>query len=85
MSRQRDDRAYPPRGMDRVDAARYIGVGITKFDQLVADRRMPQPMRVDGRVVWDRVKLDIAFSDLAAVDDGENQIDAVLARAASRR
>lgn len=68
--------AYPPRGMDRVEASRYIGVGTTKFDQLVADGRMPKPKRVDGRTVWDRVALDAAFTDLP--DENENVLDRLL-------
>jgi hypothetical protein len=27
---------YPPRGLNREEAARYIGVGATKFDEMVA-------------------------------------------------
>ena len=57
----------PPRGLSRVQAAEYVGVGTTKFDEMVADGRMPKPKRIDGRNVWDRVKLDEAF---AALDDG---------------
>lgn len=59
-----DPFAWPPRGMSRMEAARYVGVGTTKFDELVADGRMPKPRRVDGRVIWDRVQLDIAFTAL---------------------
>ncbi|MFU0503990.1 hypothetical protein [Pseudaminobacter sp. NGMCC 1.201702] len=55
---------YPPRGMSRIVAARYIGVGPSKFDEMVRDGRMPAPKRIDGRVVWDRWKLDEAFSFL---------------------
>jgi predicted DNA-binding transcriptional regulator AlpA len=55
-----------PRGLSRVQAAEYIGVGVTKFDELVGDGRMPRPKRIDGRIVWDRVKLDEAFN---ALDD----------------
>jgi predicted DNA-binding transcriptional regulator AlpA len=50
--------------MSRDEAARYIGVGATKFDEMVADRRMPRPKRVDGRVIWDRLKIEAAFTDL---------------------
>jgi predicted DNA-binding transcriptional regulator AlpA len=64
MTVRPDPFAYPPRGLNREEAARYIGVGATKFDEMVADRRMPRPKRVDGRVIWDRLKLDMAFSDL---------------------
>ncbi|MBX4955575.1 hypothetical protein [Rhizobium lentis] len=53
--------AYPPRGMSREEAARWIGVSTTKFDEMVKDRRMPRPKRVDGRVIWDRLALDMAF------------------------
>jgi predicted DNA-binding transcriptional regulator AlpA len=56
--------SYPPRGFSREEAARYVGVGITKFDEMVADGRMPRPKRVDGRVIWDRLKIESAFSDL---------------------
>ena len=59
-----DSLAYPPRGLSREEAARYVGVGETKFDQMVADGRMPRPKRIDGRVVWDRLKIEAAFSDL---------------------
>lgn len=63
-----DPVSYPPRGLSRDEAARYIGVGSTKFDELVKDGRMPKPKRLDGRAVWDRVALDMAFTDLP--DDG---------------
>jgi predicted DNA-binding transcriptional regulator AlpA len=58
------NRAYPPRGMRREAAAAYIGLGVTKFDELVADGRMPKPKRVDGCVIWDRFQLEAAFTDL---------------------
>jgi hypothetical protein len=63
-ARIHDPVAYAPRGLCREEAARYIGIGITKFDEMVADGRMPRPKRVDGRVIWDRLKLDAAFTDL---------------------
>jgi len=56
--------SLPPRGLSRVQAAEYIGVGTTKFDQMVVDGRMPSPKRIDGRAVWDRVRLDEAFAAL---------------------
>ncbi|CDZ60479.1 Hypothetical protein NGAL_HAMBI2605_10450 [Neorhizobium galegae bv. orientalis] len=70
--------SYPPRGMSREEAARYVGVGTTKFDEMVADSRMPKPKRIDGRVIWDRIALDASFSDLPI--DGGNMIDEMLAR-----
>jgi hypothetical protein len=56
--------SLPPRGLSRVEAAEYIGVSATKFDQMVVDGRMPKPKRIDGRVVWDRLQLDMAFAAL---------------------
>jgi excisionase family DNA binding protein len=58
--------SLPPRGLSRAQAAEYVGVGVTKFDEMVDDGRMPKPKRIDGRTVWDRVKLDEAFE---ALDD----------------
>jgi hypothetical protein len=54
----------PPRGLSRVEAATYIGVSPTKFDELVGDGRMPRPKRVDARTIWDRKQLDAAFEAL---------------------
>ena len=56
--------SLPPRGLSRVQAAAYIGVSPTKFDQMVADGRMPPPKRIDGRLVWDIRRLDISFEAL---------------------
>lgn len=71
------DLSYPPRGMSREEAARYVGVGISKFEEMVADGRMPKPKKIDGRVNWDRLKLDMAYSDLP---ERENAIDEALRR-----
>lgn len=67
---------YPPRGLSREDAALYIGVGTTTFDRLVEEGRMPKPIRIGKRVVWDRLKIEAAFADLDG--DGENLIDRAL-------
>jgi hypothetical protein len=49
--------------MSRDEAARSIGVGATKFDEMVSDRRMPRPKCMDGRMIWDRLRIEAAFSD----------------------
>lgn len=59
-----DPIAYPPRGLSRIDAARYIGVGLHLFDDMVKDGRMPPPKTVNSRIVFDRVALDVAFASL---------------------
>jgi predicted DNA-binding transcriptional regulator AlpA len=53
-ARQRAQRAY----------AQYVGISPTKFDQMVADGRMPSPKRINSRTVWDRHQLDAAFAAL---------------------
>lgn len=53
-----------PRGLRRPQAAAYVGVSMTKFDELVRDGRMPAPRRVDGCNIWDRHALDDAFDSL---------------------
>lgn len=56
------------RGFNRYEAAAYIGVSPTKFDQLVEQGRMPKPMQIDGRKVWDIRELDPAFEELGNID-----------------
>lgn len=66
-----------PRGLSRIQAAGYIGVGTSKFDEMVADGRMPQPKRIDARRVWDIKALDAAFEalpDEAAVNPWDEDI-----------
>jgi predicted DNA-binding transcriptional regulator AlpA len=53
-----------PRGLSRVEAAIYIGISPSLFDQMVKDGRMPAPKAINGRVVWDRYRLDEAFEAL---------------------
>lgn len=61
----------PPRGLCREASAQYVGVGATKFDEMVGDGRMPKPLAVDGRKLWDRRALDRAFDQLGASDTNE--------------
>ena len=80
MVRKRVNRlplSLAPRGLSRVQAAEYIGVGVTKFDEMVADGRMPSPKRIDGRLVWDRIKLDEAFETLDDYAGSKSEWDAL--------
>jgi predicted DNA-binding transcriptional regulator AlpA len=65
----------PYRGLRRLQAAVYVGVSPTKFDQMVADKRMPPPKRIDGCVIWDLREVDVAFDALTGQDDGLNPWD----------
>ena len=58
----------PRRGLSRQEAARYIGISVTLFDQLVAERTMPQPFKIRTRKLWDIRALDAAIDALAELD-----------------
>jgi hypothetical protein len=69
-----------PRGLNREQAAEYVGVGVTLFDRLVADGKLPKPVEVNSRRIWDRWALDASFGALAemtAAGDGANYWDKV--------
>lgn len=78
MSERRtsDPFSYPPRGLGLEEAARYLGIGRTKFTEMVDRGRLPRAKKIDGRKVWDRIALDLAFAELP--EDGGNRIDALL-------
>ncbi len=62
-----------PRGIPKAAAAAYVGVGLTKFGEMVDDGRMPKPREIDGVQVWDIRELDEAFDRLPhAGDDQES-------------
>ena len=62
-----DHLAYPPRGMDAERAAAYLGIGRSKFLELVEQGRMPKPVRLEKELPrWDRLELDAAWDDLKA-------------------
>jgi predicted DNA-binding transcriptional regulator AlpA len=69
------DHSLPKRGLSRAEAAYYIGVGTSKFDEMVKDARMPAPKRIDGRVVWDRRQIDEAFELLSDGNEHGNPWD----------
>ncbi|MFG1203122.1 hypothetical protein V5F29_12105 [Xanthobacter aminoxidans] len=64
--------SLPPRGLSRVEAAAYIGVSPSLFDDLVADGRMPRPKLLNARHVWDRLRIDAAFEALPEKRDRDN-------------
>ena len=64
LSRQLRAQSQPRRGLRREEAAAYLGFSARKFDELIADGRMPKPKRIDGVVVWDIHRLDLAFDAL---------------------
>ena len=83
MPQKPDLISYPPRGLSREEAARYVGVSARTFDQMIADGLMPKPKRQRGRVIWDRIALDLAFNDLP--DEAGNKIDEAKRRGEAAR
>jgi len=73
--------SLPPRGLSRVEAAAYLDVSPTFFDQLVADRLMPRAKRLGRRCLRGRIQLDAAFTALPN-DGEENRADDAWAKCA---
>ncbi len=76
------------RGLNREEAALYIGVSPSMFDFLVSEGKMPKPRRIPSRnpeakkhrVVWDVRALDRAFDELPGGEEDEvNPFDEDLA------
>jgi len=64
----------PRRGLKRTEASEYVGVSPTTFDLMVSDRKMPKPVRIGSRTVWDIQAVDVAFEVLVA-EGGNNPWD----------
>lgn len=65
MTVKADIRLPTRRGLRREEAALYVGLRPTKFDELVKKGKMPKPCRIEGCVIWDVRKLDAAFDELS--------------------
>jgi predicted DNA-binding transcriptional regulator AlpA len=72
-----ETRPLPRRGLSRDEAAMYIGISAAKFDEMVADGRMPGPVQIDARKVWDIRSLDLAFDALPRENPTPNSWDGV--------
>ena len=73
MTRRAEIVHIEPRCLRVAQAAGYVGVSENKFRQLVLRGDLPQPIRRDGIVRWDRFALDTAISawqDEAGSGDG---------------
>ncbi len=62
-----------PRGLRRIEAASYVGVSPTKFDEMVRRGDMPEGFRVDSIRLWDRQDLDVCFGLLK--DGAERELE----------
>jgi len=82
-----DSLAYPPRAMRLEKAAAYLSVSPSTFLQWVEEGKMPQPTRINGVVLWDRLALDVAFEAMGAVDEerGQNSFDKIVTASRQKR
>jgi predicted DNA-binding transcriptional regulator AlpA len=69
MEQQRvaDSFAYPPFLMELERAATYVGLGRTKFSEMVQAGHMPKPVHLGGLPLWDRVDLDRTVDGLKEI------------------
>ena len=77
MSRAPSTFQPPRRSLSRIEAAMYVGISPTKFDELVADGMMPVPVKIDSRKLWDIRNLDLAFDALSSDDSVPNSWEGV--------
>jgi hypothetical protein len=68
MKQTAETRPIPRRGLSRVEAATYLGVSPSKFDELRASGRVPGPRLIGERKIWDVRELDMAFDSFPAED-----------------
>lgn len=62
-----------PIGLNREDAALYVGVSPGMFDGMIADGRMPQARIAGRRKIWIAAELETALFALpVAGDSGDN-------------
>jgi hypothetical protein len=61
----------PRRGLNRQEAASYIGVSGSLFDEIFRSGEMSKSLLIKRRTVWDRHQLDEYFEALSAPDDNQ--------------
>jgi len=57
-----------PRGLNREQAAAYVGLSVSTFNKLVAASVLPQALAFGRRRVWDRRALDKALDAMSGID-----------------
>lgn len=79
MNAKLQDSLIYARGLRADRAAAYLGMGKTKFLELVDNGTIPRPINIGGIKIWDRFDLDAALE--AAKDDAaseRNSFDKIL-------
>jgi hypothetical protein len=73
------DLSLPRYAVRRDEAAASMAVSVTKFDEWVADGRMPKGYPVDGVVLWDCIEIREAWERMKGGDRADNPFDRVVA------
>jgi hypothetical protein len=69
-----------PRGLRRVDAARYLGISPSHFDTQRKAGVIPEPRAMLGVLLWDRRDLDRLFDGVQPDHDNNDYWDRVCGR-----
>jgi len=56
-----------PRGLNRDQAAQYVGLSMTTFHRFVVEGLLPSPLHFGRRRVWDRRALDEALDRMSGL------------------
>ncbi len=56
----------PPLNLNRDEAAAYVNVGRTLFQEMVSDGRMPKPFKIGRRSLWYRPHVEAAVASMIA-------------------
>lgn len=73
------DLSLPRFALRRDEAAAALAVSTTKFDEWVADGRMPKGHKIDGVVLWDTEEVREAWERLRDGQHSHNPFDEVVA------
>ena len=68
MRLQKQNRLTNPRSLRADDAAEYLGMGKTKFLQLVEKGIIPRAFTIDSIKIWDRFNLDALIDEAKEAD-----------------
>jgi hypothetical protein len=73
------DLSLPRFALRRDEAAASVAVSTTKWDEWVADGRMPKGRKIDGVVLWDTLEVREAWERLRDGVNSNNPFDKVVA------
>ena len=66
-------RPVPRRGLSRTEAALYLAISPSKFDELVKDRRVKRPRLIDTKQVWDIFELDMDHQEIDRIQSNRSR------------